>query len=498
MPSLPRLIDRLARHPADILWVFAAYYTVQFAVRLLLPHGLRIDEAQQVLLSQWFAAGYDAQPPLYNWLQQVFFAIAGDYLVGLAALKSVMLLAVVSSYYALARLLVRQPALATVATLSFFFIPQMFWQAQRDLTHTTATMLMVNLILIAATITLRTPSMRNYVLLGCATGLGMLTKYNFVLVLPSLLLACMLQPTGLKRVFDPKILIAMAVAGLIVLPHALWFLDNMGVASSVTAARMAEDASDTNRFHQILLGLGELIQMSVVLAAPAALVIGLPFGRAALAAWRARSNESRFVGTFLAGILLILALMIVVITFTTFRDRWLLPLLQALPLYVVLKLDAHGVDAEAGLRRLLPAALVTIGLIPIAMTIAGYAGRPSHYHQPYAAFRAEFTKQEALAPSVIVVPDWLAAGNLKMQWPNTPVMTVQFPNLKTSYDWSQEKPVALMWRGNGTQIPTRLQTWAKDNLGNATTTTEIRSVSLPFTAKAQTLAPDFHYVLIFP
>jgi 4-amino-4-deoxy-L-arabinose transferase-like glycosyltransferase len=498
MPSLHRLIDRLARNPADILWVFAAYYIVQLAVRLLLPHGLRIDEAQQVLLSQWFAAGYDAQPPLYNWLQQVLFAITGDYLVGLAALKSVMLLAVVSSYYALARLLVRQPALATVATLGFFFIPQMFWQAQRDLTHTTATMLMVNLILIAAVITLRKPSMRNYVLLGSAAGLGMLTKYNFVLVLPSLLLACMLQPAGLKRVFDPKILIAMAVAGLIVLPHALWFLNNMGVASSVTAARMAEDATDTNRLHQIILGLGELIQMTIVLAAPAVLVISLPFGRAALAAWRARSSESHFIGTFLAGILLILALMIVVITFTTFRDRWLLPLLQVLPLYVVLKLDAHGVDAEAGLRRLLPIALVAIGLIPIAMTIAGYAGRPSHYHQPYAAFRTVFTEQEALVPSLIVAPNWHSAGNLKMQWPNTAVMTVQFPNLKAPYDWSRDKPVALMWRGDGTTVPPSLQKWAQDNLGKTAATTETRTVSLPFTGKAQTPAPDFHYVLISP
>ena len=498
MHSMRRLIDRLARNPAEILWVFAAYYVVQFFVRLLLPHGLRIDEAQQVLLSQWFAAGYDAQPPLYNWLQQAVFAVTGDYLVGLAALKSAMLLAVVSSYYALARLLVRQPALATMATLGFVFIPQMFWQAQRDLTHTTATMLMVNLIMIAAVLTLRSPTMRNYILLGGAAGLGMLTKYNFVLVLPSLLLACILQPGGVKRVLDPKIVIAMAVAGLIVLPHALWFLDNMGVASSVTAARMAEDASDTNRFHQIFLGLAELIQMTVLLAAPAVVVIGLPFGRTALSALRASSPESRFVGTFLAGILVILALMILVVTFTTFRDRWLLPLLQVLPIYVVLKLEAHGVDADAGLRRLLPGAMIALTLIPIAMLIAGYSGRPSHYQQPYGAFKAVFTEQEMLAPALIVVPDWLAAGNVKMQWPDTPVMTIQFPNLKTPYDWSRDKPVVLMWRGRETTVPSGLRNWAQDNLGDAATTTETRTVSLPFTGKAQTQAPDFHYVLISP
>ncbi|KQW31083.1 hypothetical protein ASE36_01995 [Rhizobium sp. Root274] len=498
MHKAQRLIDRLARHPAEILWVFAAYYVVQFAVRLLLPHGLRIDEAQQVLLSQWFAAGYDAQPPLYNWLQQAVFAVVGDYLVGLAALKSLMLLAVIASYWVLARLLVRQPALATVATLGLFFIPQTFWQAQRDLTHTTATMLMVNLVVIAAIVTLRSPTMRNYLLLGCAAGLGMLTKYNFVLVLPALLFACLLQPGGLRRLLDPKILLSIVVAGLIVLPHVLWFLDNMGVASSVTAARMAEDASDTNRLHQILLGLGELLQMTIVLCAPAILVIGLPFGRSAVSSWRARSGESRFVGALLAAILLILALMILVLTFTTFRDRWLLPLLQLLPIYLVLKLEAQGVDAEAGLRRLLPVALVTMALIPIAMTIAGHKGRPSHYHQPYAAFEAAFAEREGITLSLIVAPDWLAAGNLKMQWPNSAVVTLQFPNLTAPYDWSRERPIALMWRGEETAIPARLQAWTEDNLDKGTITAETKTVSLPFTGHPQTPAPDFHYVLIYP
>jgi 4-amino-4-deoxy-L-arabinose transferase-like glycosyltransferase len=478
--------------------VFAAYYVVQFAVRLLLPHGLRIDEAQQVLLSQWFAAGYDAQPPLYNWLQQAMFGLTGNYLVGLAALKSLMLLAVVSTYWVLARLLVRQSALATVATLGLFFIPQMFWQAQRDLTHTTATMLMVNLVVIAAIVTLRSPTMRNYLLLGCAAGLGMLTKYNFVLVLPSLLFACLLQPGGLRRLLDPKILLSMVVAALIVLPHVLWFLDNMGVASSVTAARMAEDASDTNRLHQILLGLGELLQMTVVICGPAVLVIGLPFGRRAFSAWRAQSGESRFVGALLAGILVILALMILVLTFTTFRDRWLLPLLQLLPIYLVLKLEAEGLDAEAGLRRLLPVALVTMALIPIATLVAGHNGRPSHYHQPYTGFQKAFAERETITPSLIVAPDWLAAGNLKMQWPDAAVITLQFPNLTAPYDWSRERPIALMWRGDDMVVPARLQTWAKDNLGLATATLEAKTVSLPFTGRPQTHAPDFHYALIYP
>ncbi len=201
-----------------ILWVFAIYYTLQIIVRMALPDGLRIDEAQQVFFSQWFVAGYNAQPPLYNWLQQLTFAIVGDYLIGLAVLKSVVLFAILASYYALARMLLKAPSYAVLATLGLFIIPQMFWQAQRDLTHTTATMLLLNLLLIAALQVLRTPSLWAYVLLGASVGLGMLTKYNFALFLPALAVAVWLHPEGRRRILDWRLLPAILVAALIILP----------------------------------------------------------------------------------------------------------------------------------------------------------------------------------------------------------------------------------------------------------------------------------------
>ena len=49
--------ERGLRLGSSILGIFALYYIAQFIVRLVLPDGLRIDEAQQVFLSQWLAAG---------------------------------------------------------------------------------------------------------------------------------------------------------------------------------------------------------------------------------------------------------------------------------------------------------------------------------------------------------------------------------------------------------------------------------------------------------
>ncbi|MCJ8517267.1 4-amino-4-deoxy-L-arabinose transferase-like glycosyltransferase [Pseudorhizobium tarimense] len=489
--------ERIWRLAPSVLWIFAIYYACQVFVRLALPDGLRIDEAQQVFLSQWLAAGYDAQPPLYNWLQQLTFQIVGDYLVGLAVLKSMVLFAIICSYYVLARMLVNNASYAVMAALGLFLIPQMFWQAQRDLTHTTATMLLLNLLMISAVVVLRWPSLRNYLLLGAAVGLGMLTKYNFALFLPALAVAVYLHPNGRARILDWRIVAAAAIAVLIVLPHAFWFIENLKVASSVTVARMGEDAGDTGRFGEIASGLGSLLAITLVISAPALAAVGLPFGNSAPTARTASSVGSRFIGTFLVCILLILVLLIFAVTLTTIRDRWMLPLLQMLPLYGVLKLEAQGLDPDVPLRRLMPAALGIIVLLPIATFIAG-SRSTSHYQQPYDAFRTAFTDQVQVSPAVIATTDWTVAGNLKMRWPQASVISTQFPNLQLAYDRSTGGPVALMWRGTSAVPPEALVNWARSRLGDGLSLPQPQEIVLPFTGHPDKPAPPFHYILIRP
>ncbi len=487
--------ERGLRLGSSILGIFALYYIAQFIVRLVLPDGLRIDEAQQVFLSQWLAAGYDAQPPLYNWIQQLTFLLVGNYLVGLAALKSVVLFAILATYYLLGRLLAKKKSSAVLATLGLFIIPQMFWQAQRDLTHTTATMLVLNLMMIAAILVLRSPSLRNYLLLGAAIGLGMLTKYNFALFLPALGVAVLLHPEGRARIFDWRLLATAVVAAMIILPHALWFIDNLKVASSVTIARMGEEAGGASRVGEILIGLGNLAAITVVIALPAVAALGLAFGRTAPRSWKNGTVESRFIGSFLVAVLGILILLIVAVTFTTIRDRWMLPLLQLLPLYLVLKLEAQGLDPDAALRRLMPVALGIIVLLPIATFIAG-SRSTSHYQQPYGAFHDAFLEREQVQPAVIATPDWTAAGNLKMRWPDAVVISTQFLNLQSANDLSAANPVALIWRGQSGSPPQVLVDWARSTVGADVSTAPTEEITLPFLGHADKQAAPFHYILI--
>ncbi len=126
----------LARKPDTVVLLLATYFVVAFVVRLLVPNGLRVDESQQAFFSQWLVAGYDTQPPLYNWFQAMVVSVVGLSIATIAAAKNLVLFLLFLSYYKLAKLVLDDRLFAAIATLSLFTIPQVFWQAQRDLTHT--------------------------------------------------------------------------------------------------------------------------------------------------------------------------------------------------------------------------------------------------------------------------------------------------------------------------------------------------------------------------
>lgn len=492
------IAEALARKPERLLWCFAVYYTAQIAIRLLMPHGLRIDEAQQVYLSQWLLAGYDAQPPLYNWAQYAVFAVTGNYLFGLAALKAVMLFAIMASYYVLSRMVLGSSAYAALACLGLFLTPQVFWQAQRDLTHTTATMLLVNLLMIAVVQTIRKPRLSTYLTLGAAVGFGMLTKYNFAILLPGLAMAVLGLPTGRRRLFDWRILLTAGVALIIVAPHLYWLFYNVEVASEVTARRMAEDSEHVGRLVEILIGTSSLLVNSALIIAPAAVLMLAAVGPRFLPALRSRGSWSDFFLRLTVGILLTLFAMILAVTFTTLRDRWLMPLLQLVPLLLCLKLQAASFDGRAALARVAPAALLVMALLLPATYAATQFDATSRYRQPFDAFAEIFRRQTGIdTPGLVVTLNWYNAGNLKMQFPDSPVVTTDFDNLRLPYEWPGEHPIILIWRGKP-GIPEALAQWLADETGLDAATLGTQTIHLPYAGFPNRMAEAFQYIVVRP
>lgn len=498
MTPLERMSRRIAE-PSVVLGLLAAFCTATFLIRLSLPDAMRLDEAQQVFLAQWLAVGYDAQPPLYNWVQQGVFSLIPDNIIALGLLKAVVLWAIFASYYWLARLVVEDRRLAAMATFGLLLTPQMFWEAQRDLTHTTGTLLMTNLLLLAILGVLKRPSVGTYALVGACVGLGMLTKYNFALTLPAMAVATLTLQAGRQRLLDPRILIAAAVAVAIVAPHAIWMLQNMDIAVQSNINKMAGGAEGNGRLIQIAQGLASLAGTGIAIIAPFCVIIGLVFGRPVTRALGASSALSRFFGAYLLAVAAELVLLVLLTKFTAARDNWLFPFLYLFPIYLCTKLRVAGVSPDRAFNRMVPVALAAMVLVPIALYLAVTLKKSNHYFEPYRAFAEEVRKREAIEPSLVVADSWHLAGNMTATFAPVPVVATTYPNLRHAVSPSREHPILMVWRGDGaTELPPAYRAWIDHELGQGMPQPQIRTVTLPYTTQDTLIAKPFNYAVVYP
>ena len=210
------MIERLARHQGAVYVLLAGYFIVNVIVRLLQPASLELDEGQQLFLAQWLAVGYDTQPPFYNWLQYGVDQWLGDTVLALSLLKNLLLFASYLVVGMIAHVIIRNRVLAVIATLGLITIPTIAYAAQRDLTHTVGLLFAACLFFYIFIRTLQNPSALNYALTGVAVGIGILAKYNFVLLPVVAAIAILPERQWRSRLFDPRILITLAIAAAMV------------------------------------------------------------------------------------------------------------------------------------------------------------------------------------------------------------------------------------------------------------------------------------------
>lgn len=494
----------LVSHGGVVIALLALYFLVQFSVRLSLPSGLRFDESQQAFFSQWLAWGYDSQPPLYNWIQAIVVALFGLSLATLSATKNLMLFGVYASYYALARSLMRDKALAVVAVFSLFTMPQMVWEAQRDLTHSVIEMMMVCLTLLSTVWTIRKPGYIAYGLTGVAIGLGLLTKYNYAVIAAALFIAVAAHPIGRKRLLDWRIILTLAIAVLICLPHALWVASDIDLATGRTLGIMQQHGSES-RLAAALKGPLELLWLIVLISAPTCAVLLLIARRTLLACYKTDGEWSRFLGIFLLASFALLLMLIVGFRMTSLRDRWFVPFLFLVPLYICLKLEASGIDGNRLAMRFLPVAMIVMVLVPCALLVrVNLLSGPLHsyqaYNVPYATFVRRLLAEQNKTPALVLTDDWKPSGNLKLQLPQVPVMSLYFSNLRAAYDWQPDRPVLLAWEGGttGPQWNTHLKDWIDSQLGPAYSDAPVKQMAVPYDRGNGRDSFLFNYVWLYP
>ncbi|MFM2402969.1 MAG: hypothetical protein RL223_849 [Pseudomonadota bacterium] len=442
--------------PRAWAWLAIAYFTAQALGRIWVSPAPELDEAEQLLWTRELAWGYGTQPPLYTWLQAGVFALTGPSIAGLALLKNLLLL---SLYLAVAW--AGWPligAAAAPAAAAMLWLPQIGWESQRDLTHSVLATTACAVLLGAWVRLVREGRVFHHLVCGAAAAAALLGKYNAALWVLLLLAVAVGVPALRARLRVPALLAAAALAVLLLAPHLAWLAQHLPAASQGTLQKMAPGADGpwAARAQGLISLLTGLLSAGLLWALVFGVQIGGPVWRAgrrtpgrdglATPASASVTTASTATTTATAGLpsgaraadpavrrlvrlmaaLLLAGLLALVLVggLSHLRNRWLQPLLFALPLagwLLLPRLPSAEVWCRHERTTLALAALLLFGQIARA-PLAGWLGQPGQLNEPVAALAQAV---QAVAPDVqtlVVHPPRLAAG-LRGQFPRAHVLT---------------------------------------------------------------------------
>jgi hypothetical protein len=413
-----------------LLVAWAAFHTL---LRLALSSTLTADDAREAVLAQSLQWGYQArQPPLYNWLAWGAFRLLGPGLLALTLLKYALLVLAFWLVYLAARRIVADPRLATLGAFSFLLIVPIGWTAHEALTHSVAVLAACAGTIYALVRLGEAPSVRGYAGLGLAVGLGILSKFTYVLFVAALGLAALTVARYRRRVLSPGILIAALAATLLVLPFALWFV-GAGHDLARLYAREVQIEDGDAWAEEASGGLAYVARVAALYLGPAGVALAACFP----GIYRRLPPDAtpEFAGGRLLGWLL--AWMLVILTAGALagglgylKARWLIPAFFLAPLYGLWRVERHGMSLRRLARFAVLLALVEV-VVVVGLTVrvvgASLFRQPYRMNEPYDAVAARLVGA-GFTRGTIVSGFGTLAGNLAVRFPDSRTLHTEYPD----------------------------------------------------------------------
>lgn len=429
------------------LLLLVGYFSLHIVLRVGLSGSLDLDEAEQVMLSQWLLPGYTEQPPLYTWMQYGLFQIFGRTVFAVSLLKNLLLLFTYIFVFLAARLTLHNDRTAVLAAISLLLIPQIGWESQRDMTHTTLVVCAAAATVWQVLMLLRDQHPFRYILLGLTIGVGILAKSNYLLFLAVFLIATATVAEGRKALFTPKVLLLPIVALIFASPYLIWLADNWSVL--FTTAKKFKQGRDF--FY--LLGPLSLIRAAFLFLAPLLLLFLAVHPKAIIPrAGNDRPQEQRLIIQYFKLLFPALLMIVLLLKVTYVKDRWLQPLLFPIPLLLFSLVPAAELAAKRGQRIFFTVAGIAALAIYLAFTLrvagAGKMDRYCRLNIPFAAMAADLA-QLGFQNGVIFSENLLMAGNFSLNLPQSTALIPEYgfgryasPGTKAAIVWLADKRTA--------------------------------------------------------
>lgn len=245
------------------------YSALHVGFRLLASWSLGEDDPLENLLVQDLRWLYDPrQPPLYDWVLHAVQQVTGPTIVSFLAIKYAALIATGLFLYVAARRAFGAGALALMAVESLALIYQLSWRYHEGYTHQVGTMVAVAATMWAMLRVIDRQATGDFILLGLAAGLGLLTQPIFAVFLAAILLAVAAEAPARRRIFVPRLALVLAMTAA----AAGVFLWHAGAALWVLAGAMSVPAP-----REALGGLLNAVRAPLFYLSPLILIVPLVF-----------------------------------------------------------------------------------------------------------------------------------------------------------------------------------------------------------------------------
>ena len=416
---------------------------VHWAIRSFIAPVFTIEEADQLLLSQSLQVGYEArQPPMMPWMHA--FAVMGGGLSPpiVFAVKYVLLFVALTFYYLASRNVLIRPGVSAAAVAAWALTFQVGWSVHEDLLGAVGLMACLSLCFHAITRILTWRRYRDWVYLGLAIGVGLLTHHLFIVFPVVLIVAIMLSPFFRDALTWNRLAITLVVAVLIYLPYAVWVsthIGSLGDAWSEYAASWEIDSAWLERVGNAAAQLGRaLLEFSLPLSLFWMMLFWTLWLPVIYPIFPRRNtdeepHETAWRQLFMRSTLFAIAayLISVVLGVQAYKAHWMMPVLFTAPVWLFLHVKRGGE---------FPVAIRAFGAVFIAFALLVVGGRFVEWQmeikmcqeggcRPYTPVQdwAQELKRAGFTEGTIVGADRHLTGNLRAAFPRARVIDAAMP-----------------------------------------------------------------------
>jgi len=426
---------RLLSSGWGLFWLLTLVLTIHLAVRVLVFTGGSQDDSETLLFTQTLAWGYEpTQPPLYNWLAWAATRLLGPTPTAIAVLRFGALALLYFFLYRIARRLFDEPAPAVLGALAPVALYYVGWDALLNYSHT---LLLATLCAATVHALLRLDARggdARYLWLGVVLGLGLISKFTFLVFAAALGLAALCDREMRGRLRAPGMLLTAGIAAAVAAPHGIWLLARAGDVAAAVGANLYV-ARDGGYWDGVGKGLYSVADGTLSFLIPFIVFHALCFPKAYLprfggATERPADRYRAVLGRLHGFMALALLAGVFVFAVTQIKNHYFFLAVLA-PLYLHARAEAAGTSPRG--RAWFAAALTAMAALGILAIVAKAAVDPrltrkAYFHLPYPTL-ARYLREAGFDGGTVAVNfhriDY--AGNLRPHFPTSRIVTTKYP-----------------------------------------------------------------------